>query len=144
MQVKDAMNPKVIVANDDISVKEAARLMAKFKIGSLVIIEEGKGDIIGVITESDIVRKVVATGLDSSQTLVEQTMTKEVITVDEDIDLGEACQIMVENKIKRLPVLEDGELVGILTTTDVMAVEPKLIEELAKVMLFSEKQMIAG
>jgi CBS domain-containing protein len=144
MQVKDAMNPKVIVASKDISVKEAARLMAKFKIGSLVIVEEGEGNINGVITESDIVRKVVATGLDSSQTVVEQTMTKDVVTVDEDIDIGEACRIMVENKIKRLPVVEDGELVGILTTTDVMAVEPKMIEELAKIMLFSEKQMIAG
>jgi len=144
MQVKGAMNPKVIVASKDISVKEAARLMAKFKIGSLVIVEEGEGNINGLITESDIVRKVVATGLDSSQTLVEQTMTKDVITVDEDIDLGEACRIMVDNKIKRLPVLEDGELVGILTTTDIIAVEPKLIEELAKIMLFSEKQMIAG
>ncbi len=143
MIVKDAMNPKVIVATKDISVKEAARIMSKYKIGSLIILKDKK-DIIGVITESDIVRKIVATGLDAAKTKVEKTMSKEVITIDEDKDLGEACQVMVENKIKRLPVIEDGKLVGILTTTDIIAVEPKLIAELAKVMLFSKQQLIAG
>ena len=142
MQVKDAMNPKVIVATKRISVKEAARIMTKFKIGSLVILE--KEEIIGIITESDIIRKVVAAGQDESNVLLEQVMTKEVVTVDAEKDLGEACQMMVDHKIKRMPVLYEGNLVGIITTTDIIAVEPKLIAELAKVMLFSEKQMVAG
>ena len=142
MLVRDAMNPKVIVASKDISIKEAARIMTKFKIGSLIILEDE--DITGIITESDIIRKIVATGLDPSNTLVEQTMTKDVITVDSDKDISDAVHMMVEHKIKRLPVLDDGKLVGILTTTDVIAVEPKMIEALAQVMLFSEKQMVAG
>ncbi len=142
MQVKDAMNPKVVIATKEISIKEAARIMTKFKIGSLVILEKEK--IVGVITESDIIRKIVATGLEPSTTLVEETMTKDVVTVDAEKDLEEACQMMVDHKIKRLPVLDGGKLVGILTTTDVIAVEPKMIEALAKVMLFSEKQIVAG
>lgn len=142
MQVKDAMNPKVVVATKEISIKEAARIMTKFRIGSLIILEKEK--IVGIITESDIIRKIVATGLEPSTTLIEETMTKGVVTVDADKDLGEACQMMVDHKIKRLPVLDNGKLVGILTTTDIIAVEPKLIENLAHIMLFSERQVVAG
>lgn len=141
MKVKEAMNQKVIVASKDISIKEAARIMAKFKIGSLIIIEKEK--IVGVITESDIIRKIVATGLDPTLTLVEETMSKDVITINVEKDLSDAVQIMVDHKIKRLPVIEDGKLVGILTTTDIIAVEPKMIEALAEFMLFSEKQVVA-
>ncbi|PIX51167.1 MAG: hypothetical protein COZ52_00315, partial [Candidatus Aenigmarchaeota archaeon CG_4_8_14_3_um_filter_37_24] len=135
MQVKDAMNPKVISASKDISIKEAARTLTKHEIGSLIIVEDEK--IVGVITESDIIRKVVATGLDPSVTLVEEMMTKDVITIDADAELNDACQTMVDHKIKRLPVLDGGQLVGIITTTDIISVEPKLMEELGKIMLFS-------
>jgi len=116
--------------------------MAKFKIGSLVILENEK--IAGIITESDIIRKVVATGLDESNVMVGQAMSKNVITIDAEKDLSDACHMMVDHKIKRLPVLENGKLVGMLTTTDIIAVEPKLIESLAEIMLVSDKQMIAG
>ncbi|PIW40895.1 MAG: hypothetical protein COW21_04835, partial [Candidatus Aenigmarchaeota archaeon CG15_BIG_FIL_POST_REV_8_21_14_020_37_27] len=133
MQVKDAMNPKVISASKDISIKEAARTLTKHEIGSLIIVEDEK--IVGVITESDIIRKVVATGLDPSVTLVEEMMTKDVITIDADAELNDACQTMVDHKIKRLPVLDGGQLVGIITTTDIISVEPKLMEELGKIML---------
>ena len=142
MQVKDAMNPKVISASKDISIKEAARTLTKHEIGSLIIVEDEK--IVGVITESDIIRKVVATGLDPSVTLVEEMMTKDVITIDADAELNDACQTMVDHKIKRLPVLDGGQLVGIITTTDIISVEPKLMEELGKIMPFSERQGVAG
>ena len=142
MQVKDAMNPNVISASKDISIKEAARTLTKHEIGSLIIVEDEK--IVGVITESDIIRKVVATGLDPSVTLVEEMMTKDVITIDADAELNDACQTMVDHKIKRLPVLDGGQLVGIITTTDIISVEPKLMEELGKIMLFSERQGVAG
>ncbi|MEM5793426.1 MAG: CBS domain-containing protein [Candidatus Aenigmatarchaeota archaeon] len=157
MKVRDAMNPKVVVATKDISIKEVARIMAKYKIGSLIIVDKEKmkglinyeiaverENIIGVITESDIVRKVVALGLDLTQTKVEEVMTTNVIIVNADMDITEACQIMVRNKIKRLPVIDGGNLAGIITTTDIISVEPKLIEDLAKVMLFSERQLFAG
>jgi len=142
MQVKNAMNSKVIVANKNVSIKEAARIMTKFKIGSLIILENDK--IIGIVTESDIIRKVVATGNDSSGTLIEEVMTKDVVTTDVEVDLGEACQLMVDHKIKRLSVLQREKLVGVITTTDIIAVEPKLIEILAKIMLVSQNQSIAG
>jgi len=157
MQVRDATNKKVVVATKDISVKEAARIMAKFKIGSLIIIEKQKmkgvinyglgveaENIVGIITESDIIRKIVATGLDPVNVKLEEVMTKNVKTIDSSKDIEEACQMMTENKIKRLPVIENKRLVGIITTTDIIAVEPKLIENLAKVILFSERQTVAG
>lgn len=142
MRVKDAMNPKVVIASKDISVKEAARIMTKFKIGSLVILENEK--IEGIVTDSDIIRKVVATGLDPVNVTVEEIMSKTVIAVDISEDLGVTCQMMVENKIKRLPVLEDGKLVGIITTIDIISVEPKMIKKLAEILLVSEKQVVAG
>jgi len=157
MIVKDAMNSKVIVAHKDISIKEAARIMSKYNIGSLIIVDEKeveknkkvtenikKVTIIGVITESDIIRKIVATGLDPASKLVKETMSKDVITIEDDEDLGEACRVMTENDIKRLPVVDKGKLVGILTATDIISVEPELIEELGKIMLFSDRQRMAG
>ena len=128
--------------------------MSKYKIGSLILVDkdeieelpEGpvveKRDIVGVITESDIIRKVVATGLDPSQTNVEDAMSKNVITIDGGKGVDEACHLMVDHKIKRLPVIDDGKLVGIITTTDIISVEPKLMEELGKIMLFQYPDLL--
>ena len=142
MLVKQAMNRKVVVTKPDVTVKEAAQIMSKFRIGCLVVLEGEK--IVGIITERDVLRKVVATGLDASNTKIEQVMTKEVITIDSDKSIEDACSLMTEHDIKKLPVLEEGKLIGIITATDLISVQPKMIEALAKIMLFAEKKAVAG
>ena len=142
MLVKDAMNRRVIVIKPDATVREAARIMTKFRIGSLIVMEDK--NLIGIITELDIIWKVVANDLNPNTTLVRDVMSKEVVTVKPDQSLEDAAELMVRRKIKKLPVVEDHKLVGILTATDLISFEPKLIEGLAKLMLFREEKPVAG
>ena len=134
MLVKDAMNRRVIVIKPDATVREAARIMTKLRIGSLIVMEDDR--IVGIITELDIIWKVVADDLNPNTTLVRDVMSRDVVTIKPDQTLEDAAELMVEKKIKKLPVVEDHRLVGILTATDLISVQPKLIEALAKLMLF--------
>ena len=142
MLVKDAMNKKVIITKPDATVRDAARVMTKYRIGSLLVVEKEK--LMGIVTELDIIWKVVAGDLDPNITLVQDIMTKKVIAIKSDRTLEDATHVMVEKKIKKLPVLENNKLVGILTATDLISVQPKLIEALGKLMLFEKKEPVAG
>jgi len=143
MKVKNAMNRKVFVANPDVTVKEAAKIMTHYRIGSLIVMEDKK--VIGIITELDILWKVVAGGLDPETTQIKDVMTKNVITVQANQTVEEAAELMVEKKVKKLPVLDDHKLVGIVTATDLISFQPKLIDALAKMLLFREDQTkVAG
>jgi len=142
MKVKNAMTKKVLVTKPDISVREAAKIMTKYRVGSLVVVENN--ELAGIVTELDMIWKVVAGDLDPNTTLVKDIMTKKVKTIDADKTLEEAAEIMVNSQIKKLPVIENKKLVGILTATDLISVQPKLIEALAKLMLFEEHEPVAG
>jgi len=143
MFVKRAMNRKVFVANPDVTVKEAAKIMTQYRIGSLIVMEDKK--IVGIITELDILWKVVAGGLDPETTQIKDVMTKNVITVQANQTVEEAAELMVENEVKKLPVLDNHKLVGIVTATDLISFQPKLIDALAKMLLFREDQTkVAG
>lgn len=142
MEVKHAMTKKVMVIKPDATIKDAAKIMTKYRVGCLVVMEDNK--LVGILTELDIIWKVVAGDLNSNTTKVSDVMTKKVLTIKANQTLEEATHIMVENKIKKLPVLEGNKLVGIVTATDLISVQPKMIESLAKLMLFEEKKPVAG
>ncbi len=142
MLVKEAMTKNVIIVHPDTTIKDAAKIMTQHRVGSLLVVDGIK--LIGIITELDIIWKVVAGDLDPKITLVRDVMSKEVVTIKADQTLEDASQIMVENNIKKLPVLEGDKLVGIVTATDLISVQPKMIEALAKLMLFEEKKPFAG
>jgi len=142
MQVKDVMNTEVKTVGTNSTVQEAAEIMKKFRIGSLIVIEKEKMS--GIITERDIMDKVVAEAADSSKVKVKDIMTTDVIMVSPERDLGEAAEIMVEKKIKKLPVLENKKLVGIVTAYDVCAAEPKMMEQIGALMLTTKKKIVAG
>ncbi|MDI6826278.1 MAG: CBS domain-containing protein [Candidatus Aenigmarchaeota archaeon] len=142
MLVKQAMVKNVLMINPDATIRDAARIMSQQRVGSLVVLEKGK--LVGIITELDIIWKVVAGELDPKATLVRDVMTKKVVTIRADQTLEDATHLMVENNIKKLPVLEDDKIVGIITATDVISIQPKLIESLAMLMLFKEKKPVAG
>jgi CBS domain-containing protein len=142
MLVKEAMTKNVIVINPDTTIKDTAKIMSGQRVGSLVVVENEK--LVGIITELDIIWKVVASDLDPKTTLVRDVMSKQVVTIKSDQTLEDATQLMVENKIKKLPVVENNKIVGIITATDIISIQPKLIESLAKLMLFEEKKAVAG
>ncbi len=105
---------------------EAARTMRKNRIGCLVIVEEDKP--VGIITERDIAYKIVAEekGPDAK---VSEAMTSDLKTIDGDKSLRDAARLMASHLIRRLPVMEGGKLVGIITIEDIMRAE-KIDEDL--------------
>jgi CBS domain-containing protein len=128
MIVRDVMNKNVMVAEPEITVKEAAGIMSQHHIGSLVVVKSKK--IVGIITERDIL-VAVARGKDAELTTVEEIMSKDVVTIAPDKTVEEAVNLMIKHKIKKLPVVDADELVGIITASDIIVVEPKLIEGVA-------------
>ncbi len=130
MTVHDAMTSSVITVDPDTSIAKAAALMSQKGIGSLIIKSNSEPE--GLVTESDIISKVVSRDIQASKMTVEQVMTKNLIKIDPGSDLNEAARTMAKNKIRRLPVVSNGVLVGILTSTDVMKVSPELTEILVE------------
>ncbi|MCS7105709.1 MAG: CBS domain-containing protein [Candidatus Aenigmarchaeota archaeon] len=129
MLIKDVMNRNVIATKPETSVREAAKIMSKYHIGSLIVLEDEK--IAGIITEGDILKKVIVEGKDLDETKVRDIMTEKVITISPDKTIDDAVKIMTEKKIKKLPVVDNDKLIGIITASDIMVVEPKLIEAIA-------------
>ena len=138
MIVKEAMSKNVRTTRPDTTVMEAAQEMNKYRIGSLIVVS-GKGKIEGILTERDILKGVTAEGKSAADVKVENVMTKKVIVVSSDLSLEEAADVMTKHKIKKLPVMEQGRLVGIITSTDLISYEKNLIEKIA-ILLTSEQQ----
>ena len=113
--VEEVMNSPVRTVDYDMAVTDAARILSRRDIGSLVV-ENGETE--GIITESDIVEAVGAEH-DTDRMTVGQLMTKTVLTVDSTESIEVACERMRANGVKKLPVTDGETLVGIVTTTDV-------------------------
>ncbi|MBI4362844.1 MAG: CBS domain-containing protein [Euryarchaeota archaeon] len=118
MKLRDLMIQNVMTTTPDSMVSEAARLMGQKAIGAIVVVQNG--GVAGILTERDILLKIAAEGKDTRQTRVRDIMTHPVLTMGPDEDLDRAIQTMGEKKIRRLPIVEGGRLVGIVTSTDVL------------------------
>ena len=119
--VRDTMteNPRSIKASA--SVVEAARLMREEHLGSLPITEDEQ--LVGMITDRDITTRVVAEAGDPVKTSVGDVYSQDLITVEPDRDLDEALQLMARHQVRRLPVVENGRLVGIVAQADIALTE---------------------
>jgi CBS domain-containing protein len=124
--IRDVMKRSPVIINPKSTVQDAAKEMKGEGVGSLIVIDSGKP--IGIITESDILKKVVAEGLNSSKILVDDIMTSPIITVKPDTTIEEAIKTMGELGIRRLPVVEKGKLLGMTTEKDILQVSPMLLE----------------
>lgn len=134
IRVQDIMAREVVTIDSFQSAKNAARLMTKFGISALVVLTEG--NLVGILTEKDILTRVVASGQDSDNVKVEEIMTEPVIVVNPEMPLEEAARIMLQEKVKKLPVVtkEEGgmRLVGMLSLTDIARLHPQLWEGIKK------------
>ena len=110
------MMRNVATVNSTESILHASQIMREQGKAALVVLEDGEP--VGIITERDLVRRVVANNLDPAQTRVLEVMSKPLLTVNPDASIGEAARIMVDNGIRRLPIVEGGRLVGIVTAVD--------------------------
>jgi len=115
-QIRDIMEKNVITIENGKTAQEAAEIIAEKDISFLVVINDGIPQ--GVLSESDFVRKVAATDKKSSEVKVSDIMSYKFRSVDPTTTIEDAVQKMLNNNIRRLVVLEDGELAGVITQTD--------------------------
>lgn len=120
MKVKDIMTKNVKTISPDATMEEAAQEMRKNKIGCLVVVEGEKP--IGIITERDLAYKIIAQGK-SLETKVKEVMSSDLKTIDKDANIKQAAKLMASHVIRRLPVVEKGKLIGIVTIDDIMRAE---------------------
>ncbi len=137
MRVHNIMVRNPVVADLDTSASELAKTMTVKRIGSVIITDDGKP--VGIVTERDLVRRVLAEGLDSASIRASSICSKPVISCSEFADLEDAVDIMKDYNIRRIAVTDDDQrLVGILTYDDVVANLKELSEDLAmKFLVFS-------
>lgn len=133
MLVKNVMNKNVMVAEPDMKITKAAELMSKHHIGSLVVINK-KDEVKGILTERDILTDVVAKGKNLKHVLAKNIMTKHVVTIEPDKTIEEASDIMKKNKIKKLPVIENGKVMGIITASDIVTVQPRVMKKVRQLL----------
>ena len=124
--VKEAMKTNLAIVEPDTTVLEAAKLMKKRKIGNVIVVE--KKQPIGILTESDILKKIVAEGKNAKDVTVRTVMSTPIIVTEPYITLEEAINTMGKCNVRRLPVIEDGKLIGIITQKDISLISPILHE----------------
>ena len=124
--IKSFMVPseKFITVERDTNVQTAARLMRDCRINSLLV-TSGK-EIIGILTDTDMVRRVVGTGVDTQTTTTEQIMSAPIVTIEGDKTVLDASDLMANTRIRHLGVTEGGKLVGMISVRDILVFLTKL------------------
>ena len=117
--IEQKMKKEVVKIRWNKSVRYAGQILKAVDIGCIIVVDE-KDNLAGILTERDIVQKVVAKGLDPDKTQVKDIMSRDVITVDKQKSIEDAVRIMDQKKIKKLPVIDNGKLIGIVTMTDLL------------------------
>jgi CBS domain-containing protein len=143
--VIEIMSRNPVTVSPEDTVDRAAATMRTRDIGSLIVVEAGQPS--GIVTERDIVTKVAAPNLVPSSVHVRDIMTAPVVAIHSNEEVAEAARVMSDRKIRRLAVVDDGKLVGVITENDIIRIWPHLIEvtrEYARLGLDEEVRGIEG
>lgn len=116
--VEDYMAHEVRSIHKDATIKQAGQLLQKYKVGSLIVDDGSR--YIGIVTDSDLMRKAVAKGLDPNTTTVATCMSRSIVTIEEDESLSEARALMKRQGIRHLPVTADATIIGVLSVSDLL------------------------
>jgi len=117
MKVKDFMTNDIAFVTTDAKVSDVAKLMQENHVGSVPICNE-ENNVVGMITDRDIVLRNVANRKDPNQTPVTEIMTTDIVTVEPNTDIYKVSRIMAEKQIRRIPVVENNKIVGMVTIGD--------------------------
>lgn len=126
MEIKDIMTRSVVSIDPGESVEIAARTMARYNIGALPVCKGGK--LCGILTDRDIVTRCLAANRQPADTLVRQVMTEQVTAVSPDMQTGVAAHLMGRLQVRRLPVVEQGNLCGMVSLGDMAIREETVLD----------------
>ena len=129
LKIEDIMVEDVVSVPEKATVREAAELMNKYEIGCLVVVRKGKP--VGIVTETDMVKRVILQPVDPGEIKVGEIMSEPLVVGAPQMDIDEASRIMRKRKIKKLPVIENGRLVGLVTNTDIVR-SPEVMKMMIK------------
>ena len=139
MKIEELMVKKVVTVKALDRVIDAVELMNKHEIGCLVVVDNEKA--VGILTERDMLTRVLARSKDPKKTEVEQVMSAPLITAKPQDEIEDTARLMFKNEIKKLPVVEDGQLLGLVTLTDLVRFQPELIDALKKLGILIPRRM---
>jgi CBS domain-containing protein len=117
MKVSEIMTKNPVTVQPSATAKDAAELMKKENLGTVLVAEDDCLE--GLVTDRQIATKVVAEGKDPARTRVNEFMTKDPVSASPDMEIEDVTKIMGENKYRRVPVVQDGKLMGIVSTADI-------------------------
>ncbi|MEM1589160.1 MAG: CBS domain-containing protein [Candidatus Bathyarchaeia archaeon] len=137
MLVRDVMSSPVITVDEEAPANHVAELMEKHELGCIIVTDK-QGKPIGIITERDLVARVLAKNLKPDMVKAKEVMTSPLITIEPTETISEAARKMSRLNIRRLGVVYRGELIGLISSKDILAVMPELIE------IIQEKALIEG
>jgi CBS domain-containing protein len=126
LKVEDVMTMDVITMDEKASVKEAADIMNQNAISCVLAARKGKA--VGIITESDLLKRIIVEGKNAKKTKVGEVMSRPLEVVAPGTSLEEALQLMFQKKIKKLPVVEKNRLLGVVSLTDIARCQPAIIK----------------
>jgi len=135
--VGEAMTIDPVLIAPDTNLLEAAEIMSRCHVGSLIV--KIKEELVGIITEQDMVRKGLAKDKKSSEIKVKEVMTMDLRCISSGQDVFEALQMMRDYNIRHLPVVDDEKLVGLITAKDILKIQPDLFAILAEKIRIKEE-----
>lgn len=140
LHIEDVLIRKVVTINSEFTIKQATDMMSENYTSCLVVLT---GNIIdGILTTRDVIFRVVAKGMDPEKVYVKEVMTKPVIIMRPETPLTEAIKIMLQKRIKKLPLIEgersNARLVGLLSLSDLVEYHPEIFSELWEETLITE------
>jgi len=132
IKAKDVMATKVAIMDESVSVKKAAELMAQEGVSAIIVTVEGKAQ--GIVTERDILKRIVVEDKNAGKTKVKEIMSSPLVAIGPSTDLEEAARIMFEKKIKNLPVIHEKRLIGLISLHDICRLQPEILKLLRQTM----------
>jgi len=139
ISVSEVMSTPVETVKLNATAYDAANILKNKKIGCLVVVNDAM-EPVGLITEKDLVHKVVARNLKSKEVLIKDIVSPKLISISPKATIIEAAKLMAKKNIKRLPVIENGKLLGIITVSDITSVSPKIFEIMMEVSKIRNKE----
>jgi len=125
ISVEEVMSKNPLIVSGDMSIKEGAKLLKNRGVSTLIIAEDENP--VGIVTDRDFVVKVIADSVDLENAKLRDIMTSPVVMIPHDTVVSDAARVMSHRRIRKLPVVKDGKIVGLLSENDVVRISPDLI-----------------